>query len=261
MKLQIGENIKKYRQARSLTQEEVAAHLGVSFQAVSKWERREGYPDITMLPALANYFHVSVDDLIGMNPTSRACQYDELNRRWEENNRNGCNRENVALMREALKLFPNDALLLVQLSVSLEKLDGTAEEKALNLKESIAVQEQILRYGEDSEVRGATLFNLCLAYWKSGECAKALEHAKKLPSLFKARENALVLFLQGEDKRAIAKEALVPLAWAISLHLTALAETEHRPAYYEKICSILDLLFEGDESDLIQSIRRKAEAQ
>ena len=64
MNLLIGENIKRIRHERDLTQEEVAAHLGISFQSISKWERGDGYPDITMLPALANYFKISVDDYI-----------------------------------------------------------------------------------------------------------------------------------------------------------------------------------------------------
>ena len=66
MELMIGEKLKKLRRNRDLTQEEVATHLGISYQAISKWERGDGYPDITMLPALANYFAVSVDELIGM---------------------------------------------------------------------------------------------------------------------------------------------------------------------------------------------------
>ena len=67
-------------------------------------------------------------------------------------------------MRDSLRTFPNDGLLLVQLSTSLEKLDGTKEEKAKYLRESIALQEQILRYGEDSQVRSATQYNICFSY-------------------------------------------------------------------------------------------------
>ncbi len=51
MILMIGEKIRKLRRDRNLTQEEVAQHLGISFQSVSKWERGDGYPDITLLPA------------------------------------------------------------------------------------------------------------------------------------------------------------------------------------------------------------------
>lgn len=66
MELIIGERIRNLRISRNLTQEEVAKHLGISFQAVSKWERGDGYPDITMLPAIAGYFSVTVDELLGM---------------------------------------------------------------------------------------------------------------------------------------------------------------------------------------------------
>ena len=76
MNLLIGENIKRMRRKRNLTQEEMAAHLGISFQSVSKWERGDGYPDITMLPALANYFGISVDELLGMSEISKKAQYD-----------------------------------------------------------------------------------------------------------------------------------------------------------------------------------------
>lgn len=242
MEMFIGETIKRVRRERDLTQEEVAAHLGVSPQSVSKWERGEGYPDITMLPALANYFGVSVDELLGVGEIEKKEKYDAINRQWAQNNKSGAHSENVSLMKKALKTYPNDALLLVQLSTSLEKVDGTPEEKRRRLLESTAVQEQILRYGEDSEVRGATMYNICHAYWKLGERDKALAQAKKLPNLYKARENALVYFLEGEEKRQVAKEALVPLAWAVWHHLSALAETEHDDSYLEKAEQIETLL-------------------
>jgi len=242
MNLFIGDTIKRIRRERNLTQEEVAAHLGISFQSISKWERGDGYPDITMLPVLAHYFQITVDELLGISEIEKSNKYDEINRLWAENNAERRNQENVALMRQALKEFPNDALLLVQLSTSLEKLDGTPEEKRTHLKESIAVQEQIIKYGEDSEVRGATLFNICHAYWKIGDREKALEQAKKLPNLYKARENALVYFLEGEEKHQVAREALVPLAWAIKHHLTALSETENDPSYLDKAEKILEIL-------------------
>ncbi len=262
MNLSIGDNIRRLRREKGFTQEEVAAHLGISFQSVSKWERGDGYPDITMLPALANYFGKSVDELLGMSAIEKAEKYDEINRKWAENNRGGLNAENVALMRESLRTFPNDALLLVQLSTSLEKLDGTDEEKMKNLRESIAVQEQILRCTEDSEIRGATLFNICHTYRKAGEDKKAVETAKKLPNLYKARENALTYFLEGDEKHKVSKEALTPIAWVIAHHLNVLSDTENNPGYREKALRILDLLADCDEeNEYIKSLREELRNQ
>jgi len=53
-------NLKKYRILKELTQEDVAEFLGITPQSVSKWERGESYPDITLLPALANIFETNL---------------------------------------------------------------------------------------------------------------------------------------------------------------------------------------------------------
>lgn len=242
MSLSIGANVRRIRLERGLTQEEVATHLGTSFQAVSKWERGEGYPDIELLPALAHYFGISVDELLGVSENEKKNKYDKINKLWSFNNKNGLHVENVELMKQSLKRFPNDALLLVQLSTSLEKLDGTPEEKERNLRESIAVQEQIINFCPDCEVRGATLYNICFAYEKIGEHEKAVAQAQKLPNLYKSRENALVYFLEGEEKRKAAKSAIQPLVWAVNHHLTALSQTENNSEYLEKAKQITAIL-------------------
>jgi transcriptional regulator with XRE-family HTH domain len=65
--LNLSEKILFERRKRNLTQEELGIALGVSAQAISNWERG-GYPDITMLPGIANYFKISVDELLGRKP-------------------------------------------------------------------------------------------------------------------------------------------------------------------------------------------------
>lgn len=245
MELYIGQNLKNLRKAKNLTQEEVAKHLGISFQSVSKWERNDGYPDITMLPALAHYYGVTIDELIGMNALDSEQALEAINKQWEENRSNDNHSANVQLMRDALKSYPNNALLLVQLSESLEHLDGTESEKREYLRQSIEVQEQIISYCDDSEVRGAVLFNIADAYYRYGDYGKALAYAEKLPNAYKSRENALVLILTDvSQKKAVAKAALEPLMWSLALHLKTLAETENNPAYSEKISQIRSILFD-----------------
>ena len=61
--MNIGNNIKQLRQQKNLTQEQVAEKLGVSYQAVSKWENNANTPDIALLPQIANVFGVSIDAL------------------------------------------------------------------------------------------------------------------------------------------------------------------------------------------------------
>ena len=65
MEIRISENIKRLRKEKNLTQEALAEILHISPQSVSKWERADAYPDISMLPTLANCFGVTVDALLG----------------------------------------------------------------------------------------------------------------------------------------------------------------------------------------------------
>ena len=67
MNIYLGENLKALRLQKGLTQEALAEKFGVSFQSVSRWERGESYPDITLLPEIAGFFKVSVDELLGVN--------------------------------------------------------------------------------------------------------------------------------------------------------------------------------------------------
>ena len=66
--IQIGKIISANRKGKGITQEELAQHLGVSKPAVSKWESGQSYPDILLLPVLAAYFNISVDELLGYEP-------------------------------------------------------------------------------------------------------------------------------------------------------------------------------------------------
>ena len=62
----IGQSIKKLRKERNLTQEELAAQLNVSAQAVSKWENETGLPDISQVIPLASVFGMSTDALFAL---------------------------------------------------------------------------------------------------------------------------------------------------------------------------------------------------
>lgn len=67
MNICFGENLKELRLKANMTQERLADYIGVSFQSISKWERGDTYPDITILPEIASFFNVSVDSLLGVN--------------------------------------------------------------------------------------------------------------------------------------------------------------------------------------------------
>ena len=67
MAMKIGEKIRVLRKAKNISQETLANILGVTFQAVSKWETGTAAPDLSLIPSLASYFGVSIDDLFDYN--------------------------------------------------------------------------------------------------------------------------------------------------------------------------------------------------
>ena len=69
--MELGKKIKQLRFKASLTQEQLAESVGVSAQAVSKWENSAAMPDITLLPKLAEIFGVSIDDLFDLSVEQR----------------------------------------------------------------------------------------------------------------------------------------------------------------------------------------------
>ena len=76
--MEIGKIIRELRAKKQVNQEELAQYLGVSAQAVSKWETMSSLPDITLLPAIAAYFGVTIDELFAIPDESRFEQIENM---------------------------------------------------------------------------------------------------------------------------------------------------------------------------------------
>ena len=66
--MRLSEHLLQLRRRRGVTQDELAAFLNVTKASVSKWENRQSFPDIMLLPQIASYFDLSIDDLLGYEP-------------------------------------------------------------------------------------------------------------------------------------------------------------------------------------------------
>ena len=78
--MSIGKNIAKYRKAKGLTQEDLGAKLGITNQAVSKWESEVSMPDVMLLPEIATALNITLDDLYGIakEPEKISCSADDF---------------------------------------------------------------------------------------------------------------------------------------------------------------------------------------
>ncbi len=185
MRVSIGGNLRRLRHQKGLTQEQVAEVFGLSAQAISRWENDSAYPDVTMLPGLAMYYGVSVDEIVGMehirreerlhgfmNAIYRAAAAGELD-------------QAVCLAREGLRDYPDDSGLLMALGETLARKADDAD----SLREAIRVAERALAgNGIRMKARSTTMVNLIFLYVRAGMSDKANALIRELPHIWESRE-------------------------------------------------------------------------
>lgn len=130
----MGQIIKRLRKERGLTQESLAERLGITFQAVSKWETDAGMPDVSQIVPLANAFGVRTDVLFGLEGRDEGGEVQEIIRSAYRlidgpNDRDGLLRCYQALL-EGLKLYPCQPALLLQ-ALEAGRIAGLSRKRVL----------------------------------------------------------------------------------------------------------------------------------
>lgn len=120
MQINFGERLRTFRRRDGRTQENLAIALGVTSQAVSRWEKNICYPDIELVPSIANYFGVSIDELFGYQGDRAAkinavvSEIEELNK--QNNGADVCLDYCIQLARDGLAEFPGNEKLMMCLA-------------------------------------------------------------------------------------------------------------------------------------------------
>ena len=199
----LGENLKKYRTQNNLTQEQLAEMLGVSPQAVSRWELGSTYPDITLLPIIANYFDITTDELFGLSSEKLQKDIDQIIEHKNMLHNQGKMAEMISYLREKLALFPNSAAITYELGNALYlELCRNGSKSADALKEIVSLAERAIKLDKgESYVTFSGKHLLCYAYSMAGEKEKAYKiAAEDMPSLWASREIMLPKVLKGDEE-------------------------------------------------------------
>lgn len=207
--MEMGSKLRKLRRERDMTQDELADVLGVSFQAVSKWERGDSYPDISMLPGIASFFNISIDELLGMDELRRAEKIKEIQLTAAKRFSEGTHRDMAAVYREALKLFPNEDSLLRELAnCLLGYRKGDAGVTPDEAREALDALNRILKYSDDDFNKSYARDEIPTAYFLAGEEERAVEEAKRLPTFLHTREFTMIHVTRGEKQIKSIQELL-----------------------------------------------------
>lgn len=219
----IAKNIKRLRLDMRLTQDELAERVGVTGQAVSKWERDECYPDITLLPGLANCFGVTVDELLGMAEIKGKMWgvYAQANTLQVE----GKYHDAAEVLNEALKIFPADLGLLAARAEALAMAGD-------DINNAIDACERLLTGDVSEKRRASVVAALCFLYQSAGMTEKAELLARSRPHARESREFLLPNFLKQPERVAYLRE--------------------HLPGILTDICKLIDGNVDTNEEALRQ---------
>lgn len=186
MKILIGENIKQLRKANSITQEQLAEALNITCAAVSKWERGDTYPDITLLQPLAYFFGVTLDELMGYQASKIQKDIDELIARYTELYRTDSEAARELIVKAHTE-YPNDYQIMHCYMWNLA--GGYADNDPQNLlshkAEFLEICERILDGCKDNYIRRDALNMQAKLLWAEGKTEDALAiYQQNLPNWY-----------------------------------------------------------------------------
>ena len=190
MNIKIGAIIKKLRTENNITQDTLATAIGVTPQAISRWESEGGYPDIELLPALADFFSVSTDELLGYKLSEREESLANIKKEMERLAEVGSVEDQVAYARNAFARFPNDYEIRDNLAACLYLVWEETHDEAL-FKEIEALLKSVANECSDENTRYDAINTLIMLYGKVNQYDKATEWVNRLAPMKYCREVAL----------------------------------------------------------------------
>jgi len=262
MNIKIGAKIKALRKRDDITQERLAEVLGVTSQAISKWESESGYPDIEYMTPIANFFNVTIDYLFDHDTAEKRrkieeyCeQYDAHYREWKPF------QERIDMMRKALAEFPGEEKLLVRLATALwykwcdQSMEhGSGEwingkwvhnfEKCKSFiiwEEAAKIFEELLATSIDDSIRSECRHLLAYIYGGIGEKEKVLALAEKCPD---CKYETLVWALNDryDDAEMYQQRLAIGAISSLRKHFIAVAEkTKDLDIKIEALNKVIDL--------------------
>ena len=244
MQILIGNKIRELRHRDGRKQEDLADALGVTCQAVSRWEAAGGYPDLEIIPAIANYFHISIDELFGYNSDRDERIKSILERATKILTNQGFKmytgslpqevEDCVNMLRAASEEFPNESKILLKFAQSLTMwgwnkygAKGSVDDESgmfmedteycsqnVFWQEAVRVYERILKSDPSADDRETAIYQLTVLYCRMGEHEKAKALANEQNSLIICKEKLLSAATVGAEKaRYQSEEIMALLSW------------------------------------------------
>ncbi len=227
--------LKLLRKDKNITQEQLAGYLGVSSQAVSRWECGTACPDISLLPQLADFFEITVDELLGVDEQEKHREIDAIVSETSDQIDHNITEEPIRILRKGLNRYPNNDRLLCTLMYALY----AASEDEIFCKEHdaeiVSIADRIFTYSQNSKCRDEARRLLFRHYCDTNRKPEAKSIAEDMPNIETCFERNIYWMLEGEQRLAHLKERIVDDLryltwdiWAYSIHANISPEEKQK---------------------------------
>lgn len=247
----IGQNIRKLRKERGMTQEELAARLNISAQAVSKWEMETCSPDISLIVPLSALFGVSADVLFGISPDGMEKEIEETRKYCD-----ALETKNEDALEAWMKLYaryPHNSAIHFEIAKTHFYCATAYHEDDENYirhsKKAAEFYERILDESTDNDLRSQTMDSLHHIYNRLGDSENALRIAN-MGGKWGTLKAEMLSKIDGYEKKnywcqQVFKYYGEGMAWAIMN--MQFPDVETRIFAYKTAVQILDLTYQGDK--------------
>lgn len=209
MNIKIGARIKNQRIRANITQEKLANHLGVSVQAVSRWESEICYPDLELIPAIAKYFGVTTDHILCIEHETIKPIEDKFKEDWKNAFKNKQPQKALSIINEALLTMPNNyEFMLMKATTLLIFFEQICNFKRINeedklLRTIIEILDFILSNCHNDSIRcKARVLKISLDS-SIGNNNLVIESANQLPEVIHTKNSVLSVAYIGNDENRI----------------------------------------------------------
>ena len=245
MTLKIGTAIKELRIKNKVTQDQLACGLGVTPQAISRWEAENGYPDIELLPSIADFFSVTVDDILGINRPEKEKRLAEIHHEISVRNELGNDQEDALdWARQRLAEFPTDEKIREHLASVLAGRNMWNENPDVGeMKEAEKIYLSLIDTTEDELFRCALLDQLCALYHYGFKDEFKVEMTlARLPSMKYCRESVAAYTVDGEKGKEYTQDYIDRLTGSLADMLSKyiVSDIRNDPDMWDKKIEMLE---------------------
>ncbi len=191
MNRKLGEKIKQLRKRKNISQEVLAQYLGVSFQAVSKWETGATMPDVMLIPSIASFFGVTTDELFDFNLWEIQKKVEQIcDEAFQYRFRDLVRSEQI--LRDGLKQFPGNDIILNNLLVVIQ---GTGRnDEVVDLCKALVEGTRL------DEIKYDALRILAETYQAMGEHGLVKSALEQIPEIYFTRLQLEAELLTGAER-------------------------------------------------------------